>query len=60
MPSNGVMSKKISRTIVFIPHPQAEHEAGEVQEGGERGAAAGRGERRGHLRSRGAGGQPSC
>lgn len=44
MLSNGVMSKKSSLTIVFISHPQAEHEAGEVQEGGECGAAAGWGE----------------
>lgn len=44
MPSNVVMSKKISLTIVFIPLPQAKHEAGEVQEGGECGAAAGWGE----------------
>lgn len=36
--------KKMSLTVVFIHPPQAKHEAGEVQEGGERGAAAGWGE----------------
>lgn len=35
---------KNSLTIFFIPPPQAEHEAGKVQEGGERGAATGWGE----------------
>lgn len=47
MASDGDKSKKkkkMSLTVVFIHPPQAKHEAGEVQEGGERGAAAGWGE----------------
>lgn len=38
------VKEKAALTIVFLPHPQAEHEAGEIQEGGECGAAAGWGQ----------------
>lgn len=60
--SDGWWVKTISRTVVLFPWapPQAKHEAGEVQEGGERRAAAGRRQRRGHLCGRRAGRQPGC